>query len=105
MRTALQREFAGGWKHNRLRRKKAMRKSLLMAILAVALLVAVPAVAELQNVCVGGSIRIRANYYTNIVNDGPTVGLIWPGAFLPKRPIGTPGNNIFSALIVVVPLM
>jgi len=40
-----------------------MRKSLVLFIAAVMLVTAVPAFAELQNVTVGGSIRIRGNWY------------------------------------------
>lgn len=75
-----------------------MRKAML-AVLAIALLVAVPAVAELQNVQIGGSIRIRANYYTNVVPEPTGSQVIWPGFFLPKRSIGTPGNTIATSLL------
>ncbi|MBX7257881.1 MAG: alginate export family protein [Candidatus Hydrogenedentes bacterium] len=85
-----------------------MRKSL-MIVLAAALLVAVlPAAAELQNVQVGGSIQIRANYYSNLVPNSDTVGpgalgatqIIWPAFFLPRRAIGSGafnGNGVLSA--------
>jgi len=42
-----------------------MRKSLAVLICAVTVACAVPAIAELQNVQVGGSIRIRGSYYTS----------------------------------------
>ncbi len=61
-----------------------MRKALL--VFAAAMLVAVPAMAELQNVIVGGEVRIRANYYMSTFGDTPEIR--WPGAFLPARPIG-----------------
>ncbi len=48
-----------------------MRKTLFM-VLAVTLL-AVPAMAELQNVIVGGAIEIRANYYRNGFADTPEI--------------------------------
>ena len=67
-----------------------MRKTLFM-VLAVTLL-AVPAMAELQNVIVGGAIEIRANYYRNGFADTPEIR--WPQvagvAFLPGRAIGGP---------------
>jgi len=42
-----------------------MRKALLVLVLAVMVATSVPAFAELQNVLVGGSIRIRGNYWTS----------------------------------------
>ena len=68
-----------------------MRK-VALAMLAVAV-VAVPAMAELQNVQVGGEIRIRANYYSNIAADGTGAKIIWPNFFLPRRAIGTGAGN------------
>jgi hypothetical protein len=65
---------------------KTMRKFAL-AMLAVAV-VAVPAMAELQNVQVGGEIRIRANYYSNLAYDGTGTQIVWPNFFLPRRAIG-----------------
>jgi len=52
-----------------------MRKFVL--VLAVLALVAVPAMAELQNVTVGGSIQIRADYYMSAFGSGP-VSAVWP---------------------------
>jgi len=49
-----------------------MRKSLAILIIAVTVATAVPAFADLQNVVVGGSIRIRGNWYPG-VNDGNTI--------------------------------
>jgi hypothetical protein len=40
-----------------------MRKSLVVLIIAVSVATAVPAFADLQNVVVGGSIRMRANWF------------------------------------------
>jgi hypothetical protein len=66
-----------------------MRKSV-MILLAVALVVAaLPASAELQNVLVGGELRIRANYYMNTLASPGPANLIWPAAWLPQRPIGS----------------
>lgn len=42
-----------------------MRKSLAILIIAATVVLAVPAFAELQNVIVGGSVRIRGNYWTS----------------------------------------
>ena len=79
-----------------------MRKSLIIALSVALLLAVIPASAELQNVQVGGSIQIRANYYNNLVPDSDAVGpgalgaqqIIWPAFFLPRRAIGSgPGNG------------
>ena len=70
-----------------------MRKSFTIAIVAVMVAVAAPAFAELQNVEVGGSIRIRGNLYSsqstsdswtarNPLFQGP-----WTNSF---RPVGNP---------------
>jgi hypothetical protein len=64
-----------------------MRKFAL-AMLAVAV-VAVPAMAELQNVQVGGEIRIRANYYSHGAVQETGANIIWPNFFLPRRAIGS----------------
>lgn len=53
-----------------------MRK-LLLAALAMAL--ALPAFAELQNVTVGGEIRIRANYYSGLFATPTGAEVRWPG--------------------------
>ncbi|GMW03754.1 MAG: hypothetical protein AMXMBFR84_48880 [Candidatus Hydrogenedentota bacterium] len=82
-----------------------MRKPLLFAVIAAAALVAVPAMAELQNLTIGGDIRIRANYYFNY-SPKPTVAggvatastIIWPNFFLPRRPIGA-----FSPIGAIAP--
>jgi hypothetical protein len=42
-----------------------MRKSLAILVIAVMVATAVPAFAELQNVLVGGSIKIRSSWYSN----------------------------------------
>jgi hypothetical protein len=68
-----------------------MRK-VALAILAVAI-VAVPAMAELQNVQVGGEIRIRANYYSNLAPKSTGTQIVWPNFFLPRRSIGTGAFN------------
>jgi len=72
-----------------------MRKFAL-AMLAV-VVVAAPAMAELQNVQVGGEIRIRANYYSNAAAaKGTGTQIVWPNFFLPRRAIGS-GSFIGAA--------
>jgi hypothetical protein len=66
-----------------------MRKSLW--IIAAVLLVATTAGAELQNVIVGGQIRIRANYYMSAFGDTPEIR--WPG-FTIGGPDWVPGRAI-----------
>lgn len=71
-----------------------MRK-LLLSMLALTL--ATSAFAELQNVTVGGSIRIRANFYTGMAATPTGVETRWPGFLLPDRPINFfTGNSILS---------
>jgi len=49
-----------------------MRKSVVLVIAVLTLATAVPAFADLQNVIVGGSVRIRGNYWTGAFNaDSP----------------------------------
>lgn len=61
-----------------------MRKSLALFIIAAALAVAVSAYADLQNVQVGGSVRLRGEYWTSPVGPDkgmgvdPLAGLRWP---------------------------
>ena len=83
-----------------------MRKAVMIAMCAALLVTALPAMAELQNVQVGGEIRIRGNYYSNYTPNGNVAGalfqnqIIWPNFFLPNRPIGSGpfnGNGIVSA--------
>jgi hypothetical protein len=45
-----------------------MRKSLFVLVAAMTVLTAVPALAELQNVEVGGSLRIRGNWYSHVAD-------------------------------------
>jgi len=65
-----------------------MRKTFVIGIAALVVLAAVPAFAELQNVTVGGEVRIRADYYSNTVASPTGAAVRWPGVFLPARPIG-----------------
>jgi len=48
-----------------------MRISLIAILAAVTVMMAVPAFADLQNVEVGGSLRIRGNWYTQEATGGP----------------------------------
>ena len=43
-----------------------MRKSLFVLVAAMTVMMAVPALAELQNVEVGGSLRMRGNWYSTV---------------------------------------
>ncbi|MCC6488505.1 MAG: alginate export family protein [Candidatus Hydrogenedentes bacterium] len=54
------------------------------------MLAAQSALAELQNVDIGGELRMRYRYYRNVFEEdfSPTIRI--PGFFLPKRPIGAP---------------
>jgi hypothetical protein len=82
-----------------------MRKTLMIVLTAALVLAVLPATAELQNVQVGGQIRIRADYYSNYTFDIAGQGLpqtpptlfgtqiIWPSFFLPRRPIGSGAFN------------
>jgi hypothetical protein len=92
-----------------------MQKTFVFALIAV--LLAGAAVAELQNVTVGGNIRIRGSFYDSeaggdtprgrnpLVNGpfyqsfgvaNPAAGFRWPA--LPPRALGTRGGAIFSPL-------
>ncbi|MBI5091723.1 MAG: alginate export family protein [Candidatus Hydrogenedentes bacterium] len=75
-----------------------MRKSLTILLAVAFIVAALPAAAELQNVVVGGSIKIRGNYLMNgFASPGP-VEVRWPGFFLPARAIGDRigGNTVTS---------
>ena len=83
-------------------KKKAIFFSILIALSVV--LLSFEVIAELQNVEVGGSIRIRGNYINNLFNDFagpmPSVQSRWSPISVMRRPIGNllgPGvNSIFS---------
>lgn len=66
-----------------------MRKSMLLVLAAVVVLSATPAFAELQNVIVGGQVRIRGNWYMNTVTGINKSSLHWPAGLLSQRSIGT----------------
>src|SRR5690606_32170363 len=72
-----------------------MRKSVLVLVAAL-IVVATPAFAELQNLTVGGAIRIRGNWWST--EAGETVNAVrWPSALIPQRAVG-PTNPITSLI-------
>lgn len=73
-----------------------MRKGTMILLVAGMLCIAQLAYAELQNVEVGGEVRIRGNYITNtFTSPGPEVR--YSGAIVRGRPIGGPFNpNVVS---------
>ncbi len=77
-----------------------MRRKIGLFLLAAALL-ALPVAADLQEVSVGGSVRIRGNYISNTFNTfvGPSPGaqVRWAAPLVQKRAIGGPFNpNVVS---------
>jgi len=77
-----------------------MRKSFMIVLAVAFVATALPAAAELQNVQVGGELRIRANYYTNAaVSPGP-FRLRWPALagvnWLQARPVGDMVSYVLS---------
>ena len=66
-----------------------MRTFVLFALTMAVLLASTPAIAELQNIIVGGEIRIRANYFTNLDTGNRRSNLLWPSNLLTGRSIGT----------------
>jgi len=80
-----------------------MRKAAMIVMFAALIAMAIPASADLQNAQVGGSIQIRADYYSNYTHHTTPQGVgpaalsgqrvIWPNFFLPNRPIGTGAFN------------
>ncbi|MDQ1256239.1 MAG: Alginate export family protein, partial [Candidatus Hydrogenedentes bacterium] len=78
-----------------------MYRTMVLVVAAMLLWTAVPAFAELENVVVGGAIRIRGNLYTGPgVGDtgGLAPGLRWPAWSVWGRPIGNAGgvSSLFS---------
>ena len=73
-----------------------MRKAATIVMFAALIAMAVPASAELQNVQVGGSIQIRADYYSNYTHYTTPQGvgpaalcgqrIIWLNFFPPNCP-------------------
>jgi hypothetical protein len=70
-----------------------MRKTIVILLAAAFVATATPALAELQNVMVGGDLRIRGNYYSNTVTSPGGAALRWPALngvnWIPGRPVGT----------------
>ncbi len=69
------------------------RKTQMLSLFILACFVALPAYAELQNIQVGGELRIRGNYWSNTFNSQTQpafagAGVRWPGNWLVGRPIG-----------------
>ena len=75
-----------------------MRKYLLVVLALAVVATAWPAAAELQNVVVGGSIKIRGNYLMNAFTAPAAAEVRWPATFLPARAIGDlrGGNTVTS---------
>ncbi len=79
--------------------RKTPKPRLLRALLCVFSITALAgaAYAELQNVEVGGELRIRGRYYMNTYNGGNTVGprleVRIPNQWLTGRPIGANGTD------------
>ncbi len=73
-----------------------MQKLIITVAATLAVLMAVPAVAELQNVEVGGEIRIRGNYIRNTaVRPGP-MEVRAPAVLFPGRAIGDMASYVLS---------
>jgi len=82
-----------------------MRKSFALLIVAVTVAVSIPAFAELQNVQVGGSLRIRGNYWTSeagpdsLTQRNPLINQVFPfglAGYTQWR--GVPGGNPAAGL-------
>ena len=71
-------------------------RSTLILVVAALIVVAMPAFAELQNLTVGGAIRIRGNWWDT--ESGETVNAVrWATGLIPQRAVG-PTNPITSLL-------
>ncbi len=73
-----------------------MTKRILFLTLLAGLL-PLPAIAELQNVEIGGKLQIRGNWYTNYLASPDGARLRWPGNWLAGRAIGSSDGSIWSA--------
>lgn len=75
-----------------------MRTKIAIVTLALVAAATLPAMAELQNVQVGGEIHIRGNY----INDNFTPGLApearWAGPAIAGRPLGDPFGAIVGSI-------
>ncbi len=63
----------------------------LFGAVVIMLMAGTAAWAELQNVEIGGEMRMRYRLYRNTFNQGPAPQVRVPAAFLPKRAIGPNG--------------
>ncbi|MBN2310220.1 MAG: alginate export family protein [Candidatus Hydrogenedentes bacterium] len=81
-----------------------MRKTTAILVAAV-LLAAAPAFAELQNIQVGGELRIKGNYITNWVSSPTGLETRIPTFFTPFRAVGDflSGAPAFNGIGVVSP--
>jgi hypothetical protein len=74
-----------------------MRARQLCLLLLLVLVGTIPALAELQNVEVGGEVRLRGNHIDDTFTPVPLFEVRWPATVLGLRPIGGPfaagGNN------------
>jgi len=90
-----------------------MRKSVVLVIAVLTLAVAIPAFADLQNVIVGGSVRIRGNYWTGEGNGdnpwalNPLMQVSWPNfpwrIWPPYSSFRPGGNGLAGARWAAVP--
>ncbi len=71
-----------------------MRKVTLIVSMAALLVVSGPALAELQNIEVGGEIQIRGNYIRDTFTGPAPMEVRWAPPLLGKRPIGGPFANL-----------
>ncbi|MCX5772163.1 MAG: alginate export family protein [Candidatus Hydrogenedentes bacterium] len=76
-----------------------MYRKFFVAVMAILLLVAAPAYAELQNTQVGGEIRIRGNWWTSGFSpDSPSsLNPLFQGPWFPSFR-GVPGGNPLAGL-------
>ena len=72
-----------------------MRKTLALLLVTGLVVAVLPATAELQNVQIGGELRIRGNWYTNYSPSPTGAEIRIPAFFLPFRAIGSgPFNGL-----------
>ncbi|MCP4641518.1 MAG: alginate export family protein [bacterium] len=73
-----------------------MRKVITVAVAIALVGAAMPAMAELQSVQVGGEVCIRGNYVRNTVVTPPPLELRMPASLLPRRAIGDMASFVGS---------
>ena len=72
-----------------------MRSQTAVAILAILMLAGFPAMAELQNVVVGGQITIEGDHYSKLIESRNDPR--WGAGTVPRRPVGWgPGADVSS---------